>query len=329
MKILPERFTDERGIALILVLWVTVLLTIIASSFVFAVRTESQGLANDIKHTEAYYIARSGMSLAVARLLSDISKSGDSAAEESGRWIYDGRPYRVELSKGYAEIRIYDEGGKVDLNAARREDLVRVLKGLGVEGSLRDVIADSILDWRDDNNFHRLNGAEDDFYRKLTPGYEAKDGPFDTVDELLWVRGVTKELFYGHSEDDQGRVVGLRDVFTVFTGSYRINVNTAPYELLLTVPGMDERAAANFIEARKYGGVKDMRDYTSLGARSVPGTSSIITFAPSDTYTVESTGILNGDPAVHTIRAVVRVDGPDRYSVLYYKDVDGMNGRIS
>ncbi len=308
---------DRRGVALVLVLWITTLLTIMVNGFIFAVRTESRSLANYREETDAYYLARSGLNIAMERLLAEAPEPEDGEPVE--RWIGDGRIYRVELSKGYAEIRIFDESAKVDLNAARREDLVRTLTALGVEDSERDIIADSILDWRDENNFHRLNGAEDDYYESLKPGYGAKDAPFDAVDELNWVRGVTGELFFG---DDTAGGLGLRDVFTVFTGSYRININRAPYEVLLTLPGMDEKTAGAIIEAREAGEIQNMRDYTELGGRLVPGISTIITFTSSDIYTIESTGRFNDNPAVHTIRAVVKVKGKGGFDVLYWKDRD-------
>ena len=72
--------------------------------------------------------------------------------------------------------------------------------GLG-PGAERDTVIDSILDWRDPNRDHRLNGAEEDYYRGLDPPYSCKDGPFDVVEELLLVRGVTPRLFAGGEVD--------------------------------------------------------------------------------------------------------------------------------
>ena len=73
----------------------------------------------------------------------------------------------------------------------------------GVEEKLeQDTISDSILDWIDTNKNHRLNGAEDDYYRTQSPPYYAKNGKIETLNELLKVRGITEEILYGSPEED-------------------------------------------------------------------------------------------------------------------------------
>ena len=57
------------------------------------------------------------------------------------------------------------------------------------------------MDWIDENNFHHLNGAEDDYYKSLPDPYEAKDAPLDTIDELMWVKGITADFFYGEEKE--------------------------------------------------------------------------------------------------------------------------------
>ena len=62
------------------------------------------------------------------------------------------------------------------------------------------------MDWRDKDNLHRLNGAEDDYYLSLPQPYKCKNGDFTSIEELLLVRGVTPEIFYG----------GLKDMVAVY-----------------------------------------------------------------------------------------------------------------
>jgi general secretion pathway protein K len=71
------------------------------------------------------------------------------------------------------------------------------LTNLGVEGEARDIIVDSILDWRDADDFYRIHGAENDYYQSLKEPYRCKNGNFDSIEELLLVRGITPALFYG------------------------------------------------------------------------------------------------------------------------------------
>ena len=63
---------------------------------------------------------------------------------------------------------------------------------LGIDPSDGDVIVDSILDWKEPGDLHRLNGAKSDYYESLSPPYSAKNAPLDRVEELLLIRGVTK-----------------------------------------------------------------------------------------------------------------------------------------
>lgn len=323
-----EILSNRRGVALVVVLWVTVLLTVIANSFIGMVRTETQQVGNDKQGTEAYFLARSGISLGVSQLLDDVP---------SKKWLRDGRPYRISMSKGFTEVRVTDEGGKINVNQASRSDLLRVLITLGVKGSRRDMIADSILDWRDENNFHRLNGAEDDYYRLLEAPYEAKDGPFDTLDELLWVKGVTDEIFFGDPEENPFDpeeefifpAVGLNNILTVYGESGSVNVNTAPPGVLLSLPGIDEETARMILGRREEGEIQDMGDFTRAGGDSAPQAGGSITFGSPGIYTIEARGELGEGRVTHSIKAVVKVIDEKQYRIIYWKDLDSSRrGRV-
>jgi len=69
---------------------------------------------------------------------------------------------------------------------------------------MTEEIADSILDWIDSDDEARENGVESDFYQGLSPGYAAKNGPMDSLDEILLVRGVTPQLLFGLDTNRNG-----------------------------------------------------------------------------------------------------------------------------
>ena len=98
-------------------------------------------------------------------------------------------------------------------------------------------IADSILDWRDDDATPQSLGAEDFYYQGLELSYESKDAPFEVLAELLLVKGVTAEVFQG-----------LEPFVTIYTDG-KVNVNTAPREVLLAL-GMSEQVADKVIGFR-------------------------------------------------------------------------------
>lgn len=65
------------------------------------------------------------------------------------------------------------------------------IPGMNVE------LADALLDWLDTDDAPREFGAEADFYQQLDPPVMPRNGPIKSLDELLSVRGFTRELLYG------------------------------------------------------------------------------------------------------------------------------------
>lgn len=112
---------------------------------------------------------------------------------------------------GFAGIRygIEDESTKLNLNALAAiekktpgagRDLLLALPGMSED------IADAILDWMDADDEPREFGAEVDYYLGLDPPYVPKNGPLETIEELLLVRGVTPALLFGADADRNGFV---------------------------------------------------------------------------------------------------------------------------
>ncbi|HVA47155.1 MAG TPA: hypothetical protein VNH11_12375 [Pirellulales bacterium] len=65
-------------------------------------------------------------------------------------------------------------------------------------------IADAILDWLDPDDVPRTYGAERDYYSSYN--YAPKNGPFESVEELLLVKGVTPQLLYGGDLDHNSSI---------------------------------------------------------------------------------------------------------------------------
>lgn len=333
---MDKSFINEKGIALIVVLWVIIFLGVIVNTFAWMVRTEAQAVGNFKEETRAYYLARGGLQRTILELL---KSQGDTAREPLKEGLnLDGRVNIFHFIDGYAEVRVMDEGGKIDINVASRDDIIRVLNVLGLEAVSKDEIADSILDWIDENNFHRLNGAEDDYYRSLPEPYGAKNGPLTTVDELLWVRGISPKIFYNpvvsqspdlESGSGEGETnisgkegmfgTGLENIFTVFTGSNKININTAPMLLLLSLPGITEVQAERIIVIRKESPFRDMTDLTKTVVFP-PEDGKFISFSPSGIYTIEVLGRLNGSNVRRSFKSIVKIKGKTDYEILYWKE---------
>jgi general secretion pathway protein K len=83
----------------------------------------------------------------------------------------------------------------IDLNQAPRNLLAGLLAAVGIPVEDQDPLLDAILDWRDEDDLHLLNGAEDPDYEAAGRPYGAKDGPFDSVEELQQVLGFDRDLY--------------------------------------------------------------------------------------------------------------------------------------
>ncbi len=192
----------NRGIALVVVLWILALLALIATLFIKDVRTDASLARNLLEQTEAQALAEAGLALAVAGLSTQYERGGLRA---------DGTVYEYKLGAGQLRFAIYDEGGKIDLNAAPSELIAAHLAGAGGLSEPESVaLADAIVDFRDPDDLRRLQGAEAADYRAEGSLYRPKNLPFETVDELGAVLGMTEELFRA-----------VVDGFTVHSGQRR------------------------------------------------------------------------------------------------------------
>ena len=301
---------NDEGIALILVLWVMVLLIALGTEFALSMKTEVNTTRNFKEDIEAYYIAKAGIELAKAEILADAQfhslteekgyifgpvvtdkKDEDKQAPQEEELEVPEPPKRVELplEKGLIHYSIRDENGKVNINTASREILTKalVVNGLSL-GSERDTIVDSILDWIDRDNRHRVNGAESDYYRGLSPAYSAKNGPLDSVEELLKIKGVTPEFFYGSEEyqleepSSSENAPGLARIFTVQKVA-QFNPNTAE-RVVLEVMYSDNQVEEILAKKEERGWYNQSK---------------------STHFKIEATGTFEDSPTQHTIVAII------------------------
>jgi len=317
---------SERGIALFLVLWVLALLSVIVGEFCFAMRTEVNVTRNFKEQTEAYYIALAGANMAIGELIRNEvvgKKAGkaedadeEKAEEGKSRWRINTDIEPVPFGNGEFEVKIGNESGKININGANEALLKMMLNGFDIEEKQKSVIIDSIMDWRDKNHLHRLNGAEDSYYESLPEPYECKDGDFDSVEELLMVRGITPEIFYG----------GLKDIVTALkppereqriSDGYRIirpnlnaiNINAASKEVLLALPSMTDKLAQEIINYRKDMDFRSLTEVSSLvGPDVFNAISPYLTLETSPFYKITSVGKVEGSNILQVITALIVID---------------------
>jgi general secretion pathway protein K len=199
-------YNETGGVALILVVWVIVVLTAIVGEFSYTMRTEINIARNFKEEEEAYQLALAGIEQAKLELLS-INRTEVLYLDEKGMLMYGDEeeiPSRKgDIGKGSFEYDITDEDRKLNINTTTEAQIKALFHDSGVDITDVDIIVDSIFDWRDDNDLHRLNGAEEDYYTSLENPYSSKDGPFSTVEEMLLVKGITNEILYGSKDNDE------------------------------------------------------------------------------------------------------------------------------
>ena len=185
--------TSQRGIALILVLWVITLLTVMALGLTASQRTGSALTRNSLDTVRFRVLSEAALNFAALNLL--VPPPSLDLDPEADIWLPDGAPHTWVFNGESLKIAVSNEGSKIDLNQADGDLLTRLFLVLGVEDNDAIVLADTILDWRDEDDMHQLNGAEDGDYEQAGLPYGAKDDKFASIEELQQVLGVDRSLY--------------------------------------------------------------------------------------------------------------------------------------
>ncbi len=291
--------SDQRGFALIVVLLVLVLLAVVVTEQAFSARLEASMVRAYRDGVQARHLAEAGVQQAIREIL---TPSQVAALDEQGQVVfYRALPgqttptalpalprTRVPLGPGTFSYRISDEAARLSLNGTGPDRLERLLAALEVERDQRDIILDSLQDWRDQDELHRAHGAESDVYLKLPVPYRSRNGNLQDAAELLQIRGVTPELYAGTN----GRP-GLRELVTAL-GISAVNLNTASPPVLKAL-GLSEAEIADVVRTR-------MRaPYPGVPARFTARGFAV----GSSTFRIESEGVVAA-VARHRVIAVVQ-----------------------
>jgi general secretion pathway protein K len=230
---IPQWPQSQRGIALVLVLWLTVMLTVIAGSFAYGMRNEALAARNALSWAQARALADGAIHRTAFELLRPKVSPDVWSADGSVRtWDDDGA--RIVVSA-------IDESGKIDLNTAPDallKGLLMTAGGLDEPGAAQ--LVDVIGDWKDADDLRRPNGAEAADYKAAGSPYLPANAIFETVPELQRVLGMTPALY-----------AKLADYLTVHTRMSGINPVYASRAALLAVPGATPEAVDTYIAQRR------------------------------------------------------------------------------
>lgn len=207
----------QDGMALIVVLWLVVLLSIMAAGHSKNVHTDTTLAARQVQSAKARALAEAGINHVVLEML---------AADSDRKLPADGSLFNVRVGDDDVTIAIRDATGFIDLNAAKPELLDAALEICGVGETARLDLVDAILDWRDRDDLRRMHGIEDDDYVAAGVAWTSRDGAFEAVDELKYLPGMS-----------QSRYDCLAPFVTVYSGRGGLNMEYAPPALIKALTG--------------------------------------------------------------------------------------------
>ena len=246
----PAGRPGERGIALVAVLWILALLATLVLGFVAEARTNLRIVHNDGESAEARAIADAGVTLAIL---------GVFDPTPAAQWRGDGSLHRLRYAGGTIEAKVEDEDGKLDVNKAPIADLRNLLQRLGAADP--DGLAAAIESQR------RAVAAAAD------PSVTGRPAPpaFLVLDELRALPGMTSALY------DR-----LPDVLTVYSGQGSVDPQTAPPDVLLSLPNLSPEVVQRYMAAR--GAVNGSAAAAQLGQQQ------LLPSTPLRVFTIVSRG---------------------------------------
>jgi len=228
---------QQGGMALIVVLWLIVLLSIMAAGHSRNAHTDTKLASRQVESAKARALAEAGINHVILEMLAD---------NPDAELPVDGSVFTVRIYDDVVTVAIRDATGLVDINAATPDLLGATLRACGVEESRERELVDAILDWRDKDDLAHLHGIEDDDYRAAGLPWSSRDDAFSTVDELKYIPVINHALF------EQ-----LAAFVTVYSGRGGINLEYAPRALISALTGDEVQPATPETASRKNGGARN------------------------------------------------------------------------
>jgi general secretion pathway protein K len=234
-----ETVKNNRGMALLLTILVISLITVITLRFNMSMRTSMTSAANLQNAIDLDNMAKSVFNTARAVLSVDAAESSFDTLHEGWANLAAATPYFAYLfNHGQGGVEIKDHSGRIQINSLlRKQDdnwvineeqkslWLNLLSAEEFELSEDEALAiiEALVDWLDeDDEPTGFGGAESSYYQGLDAPYEPRNGPMEFIEELLLVKGMTDELYFG--TDD---FPGLADLVTPQGRDGKININTA------------------------------------------------------------------------------------------------------
>jgi len=315
---MKNTFLNNRGIALITVILIVSILVAVAIELNRSTRAAIYDAANLSDGIKLTYIAKSGFYGAAALL----ANSNNNYVTLRDNWAHAemlSAQSQALFTDGSFIAIVEDEAGKIPLNKLAEDNsgikdiLIQLLiqPEFGLDKRKVDEIVDSIKDWIDADNSVTGYGAETSYYSSLDPPYEAKNAPLDCIEELLMVKGITSEIFYGTKEKP-----GLARYVTADSEG-AININTAPKIVLRSLAaGISAEAADKMDEYRRKDDSKLYSTQWFLDMAGVSINPALITVT-SNYFKIISTGKMKN--MQQSLSGVVKRSGQKSVQIIKWR----------
>lgn len=311
-----KRFIREnKGVALILTILIISIVVSITLQFNKSMWSNLHAASNMADAVKLRCIARSGINGGLAALYEDgLAGNTDTLREIWAVTSFLTNSESSVFEEGEFHVNISDLSGRIQINEivdkeGNYNDALKLiftrflsLPEFGLDIEDVENITDAIKDWIDRDNETTRFGAEGSYYQSLERPYPCKNAPFEFLEELLLVRGITRELFYGTTESP-----GISSFISIY-GNGKININTASSMVIRSLSDEIDEDRAEEIIAYRGDEKNDLSDKTWY--KTVPGMAgvampdSIITTS-SDYFTIVSEGI-KGEMKKKIYAAVMR-----------------------
>ncbi len=265
----------QRGFVLLTVLWMSLGLLLAASTYLATQRQAALSTRAEVETTRAVELARSAVNVALADL--------GRIREDDSRSMRDGSPTTIIMAEGQATYRIWDEGGKLDINHAPQQLLGSALRLLGEDSGIDAfdavTIAQALIIQRDGT----------------------QELPFNTpLPQLLSDLGLPQEV-----------ALRARQILTTYNGTNKLNPRTASPTLLAAVPGLGATDVATIVERRRAG----------LSMPHLGSATTWLSGTEGPFYTIEARSTLQSGVSVEVIATVLSLGvsfrgGKMRYEIL-------------
>ena len=295
----------QKGMALVLVLWVLSLLTIMAGSFALSMRRESAIIAGIKNNAQASAVAKSGIAMAEMMLLN---------ADPAKGWRTDGSIYEINAADAKIRVRLLSETGKIDINKANESLLKSLIANASLDEELQTRLVSAILDWRDEDDLVHIEGAEKQEYQDAGLSYQPRNKPFQSIEELQLVLGMDKSVFKW-----------IEPLITVYSEQQQVTMQVAAKEVLQVIPGLDRGLVDSYIAARVESAINN------LPAPPFPSSSEMNTpTGQGNVLTVVSEAVLD-DQSRASVSAVIKKSGNSQaipFEVLKWQHVSANSASL-